>query len=127
MYESNFIVRVSGKRPDSFYIDCFGKYTTADIAKITGIDEKAIADIYKRNGAQYDKALKVYYFSSIQSTKQAIDTIAQDTPNTHRGMMVLLTTAEIEYIRKALINEGVNTLHVSNSIKDAIFKKLNSQ
>jgi hypothetical protein len=43
-----------------------------------------------------------------------------------KGRIISLTDAEIEYIRKALINEGSNTIHLKNSIKDAIFKKLNA-
>ncbi len=43
-----------------------------------------------------------------------------------RGKSIYLTDAEIEYIRRSLINEGANNFYQKNSIKDEILKKLNN-
>jgi hypothetical protein len=51
--------------------------------------------------------------------------ILKKTRSEMKGKAVFLSENEIEYIRKALINEGSNTIHVKSKIKDAIFKKLN--
>jgi len=123
--ESNFIVRMSGRREKSYYIDYLGAYKLTDISKIAGIKPQALREKYLANGAEYEKELDIYYFDSIESAKNTVSDILKDMKSNSKGRLILLSEAEIEYIRKALINEGVNTLHVSSKIKDAIFKKLN--
>ncbi|MCX7710247.1 MAG: hypothetical protein N2484_10420 [Clostridia bacterium] len=124
--ESNFIVRISGRRENSYYIDYQGVYKITEISKVIGVEAAKIKDIYVGNGGDYDGSQDVYYFGSIDAAKSAVAQILKSTKSDHKGRIVFLTEAEIEYIRKALINENSNTIHVSNSIKDAIFKKLNS-
>lgn len=124
--ESNFIVRISGRKESSYYIDYQGVYKITDIAKIIGTEAPKIKEIYLNNGGVHDSAQDVYYFSSINDAKNTISQILGVAKADHRGRLIFLSEAEIEYIRKALINENSNTIHISNSIKDAIFKKLNA-
>ncbi|MCX8129360.1 MAG: hypothetical protein N3I35_04575 [Clostridia bacterium] len=123
--ESSFTVRESGRREDSFYIDYSGVYRIADIANQAGIKNAEIKKIYIDNGGIYDESLDIYYFNNIDSAKTVIYEILKGMKPDARGRLLLLTEAEIEYIRQALINEGSNNLHLSNKVKDAIFKKLN--
>lgn len=124
--ETNFVVRISGKRGNSYYIDYLGSYKVAEIAKVAGIKPVEVKEIYLSNGAEFDEAIGVYYFNSVEAANKASAEIARKTKSEYRGRLIFLTEAEIEYIRKALINEGANTILVKNKIKDAIFKKLNA-
>lgn len=124
--EKNFVIRVSGRRENSYYIDYSGAYKIEDISKLTGIKLSSIKDIYQKNGAVYDNSIDVYYFSSRESAQKTVDSMLGEVKHERKGRAVILTDAEIEYIRKALINEGINTIHVSNKIKDDLFKKLNN-
>ncbi len=123
--ESNFVVRKSGRKDESYYIDYLGVYKINDLARIVGIKASAVKEKFLNNNAVYDEALEVYYFNSMDSAKNTIAEIMKDVKSDVKGRVVHLTEAEIEYIRKALINEGTNVMHVSNKVKDAIFKKLN--
>lgn len=123
--ESNFIVRVSGRKEKSFYIDYEGAYKVLEIAKITGLNPVDVKLKYAENGGIHDEELDIYYFPSVEAAKHTIDEMIENMNPQHRGKPIFLTEAELEYIRKALINEGSNTIHVSSKIKDAIFKKLN--
>ncbi len=123
----NFLVRASGRREDSYYVDYLGNYKIDDISKLTGIKKTELIGIYLSNEAVYDDKLEVYYFCNFDSARRTIKDIVDCGGIENRGRPVLLTEAEIEFIRKALINEGANTIHVNNKIKDSIFKKLNSQ
>jgi hypothetical protein len=124
--ESNFIVRISGRRENCYYIDCQGLYKVTDIAKLTGVESARIKEKFTDNGAVYDASMDVYYFDGMDKAKKAIADILKEIKTEWRGRVLFLTESEIEYIRKALINEQSNTIHVKNSIKDAIFKKLNA-
>lgn len=123
--ESNFVVRKSGRRDESYYIDYLGVYKINDLARIVGVKASSVKEKFLNNNAVYDEALEVYYFNSMDSAKNTIAEIMKDVKSDVKGRVVHLTEAEIEYIRKALINEGTNVMHVSNKVKDAIFKKLN--
>ena len=124
--ELNFIVRTSGRKQGNYYIDCFGVYKLKDIAKTAGIGPSAVKDIYLSNNALLDEIMDVYHFGSIEEAQKAISEIYSKIRSEKRGKIVFLTEQEIEYIRKALINEGSNTIHIKNSVKDKIFEKLNS-
>ena len=123
--ETNFIVRKSGRREDSYYIDYQGIYKITEIAKVIEVEASIIRDKYLANNGDYDQNQDVYYFNSLESAKKAIREILKNAKAEQTGRVVFLTESEIEYIRQALINEGVNTLHVSSGVKDAIFRKLN--
>ncbi len=123
--QSNFIARMSGRRADNYYIDYSGAYKVTDIARITGLEPAVVKEIYTGNGAVYDDAQEVYYFGSLDATKKAIAEIFDSVRTELKGRLVYLSEAEVEYIRKALINEGSNSIHMKNKIKDEIFKKLN--
>jgi hypothetical protein len=124
--DSNFIVRISGRRADSFYIDYLGSYKVLEIAKVAGLKPIVVKEIYIDNVAAYDEVQDVYYFNSLVAAKKAISDILSKIGTEKKGRLVLLTESEVEYIRKALINEGANTIHIKNKVKDAIFKKLNN-
>lgn len=123
--ESNFIVRKSGQQDNGFYIDYLGVYKIVDISKLVHLDASFIKDKYIKYGAVYFDQLDVYYFDNIDQAKNAITEIMKNIKAEQKGRIIQLTEAEIEYIRQALINEGVNKLRVSNKMKDNIFKKLN--
>ena len=123
--ESNFIVRVSGKKANSYYIDYSGVYKITEIARITGLEPSTVKEYYQNNGAVYDETQDIYYFGSIEAAKSTIAGIFGNVRSELKGRLLYLTEAEVEYIRKALINDGSNTIHLKNSIKDALFKKLN--
>lgn len=126
VYEANFIVRKSGTRENSCYIDYMGVYKVAELARITGISALGIKRKYAENGAVYDKSQEVYYFGSIESARKAISDMMKDIRQESKGRTVYLTEAEIEYIRKALISEGASSFSIKNKVKDSIFKKLNA-
>lgn len=123
--QSNFVVRVSGRKENSYYIDYAGIYKISGIAKAVDMDALSVKQKYIANGAIYDEEQDVYYFSSIDSAKKAVSDILQEVKSAAKGKLIFLTEAEIEFIRKALINENINSLHVGNKVKDAIFEKLN--
>lgn len=123
--ETNFIVRKSGRENDSYYIDYLGKYKVADIAKLIRLEASFIKEIYLKYGAEYYGQLDVYYFNDIEKAKSAVADILKNLGTAQKGRIIQLTESEIEYIRQALINEGVNNIRVSSKIKDNIFKKLN--
>ena len=116
---------MSGRRENSYYIDYLGVYKVLEIAKIAGLTPAAVKEIYLNNGGIYDETQDVYYFGSIEAAKKAISDILGKVKIEHRGRLIFLTEAEVELIRRALINEGNNTIHMKNKVKDAIFKKLN--
>lgn len=123
--ESSFIVRVSGRKENCYYIDYAGEYKIAEIARVTGLSPVDVKMKYSENGGSFDEELNIYYFSSVENAKKTIDVLLREMQPEHKGKPIYLTETEIEYIRKALINEGSNTIHVSSKVKDEIFKKLN--
>jgi len=123
--ESNFIVRSSGRKQGSFYIDYSGAYKITEIAKVVDLKPSIIHKIYVDNDAVFDEDADVYYFGSLEAARKAISTLYSKIRSEKRGKFVFLTMAEIEYIRKALINEDSNAIHVKKDIKDKLFEKLN--
>ncbi len=124
--ESNFIVRKSGREDNSYYIDYLGVYKVVEISKLIRLEASFIKEIYIKYGAVYFNELDIYYFNDIEKAKSAIYEILKNVKTELKGRLIQLTESEIEYIRQALINEGVNNLRVSSKVKDNIFKKLNS-
>lgn len=124
--ESSFIVRKSGKQDNNYYIDYLGIYKVVEIAKLVNLEASVIRDKYIKYGAVYYDLLDVYYFNDIDKAKSAITEILKNIKAEQKGRIIQLTESEIEYIRQALINEGVNNIRVSSKVKDNIFKKLNA-
>jgi hypothetical protein len=120
----NFIVRSSGRVDGSYYIDYIGLYKTADIAKAAKVDPEKLTGIYLSNGGGLDTALEIFYFDNMISAQKTISEIFSIIKKTNKGRVITLTEPEIEYIRKALINES-GFAGINNKLKDAIFKKLN--
>lgn len=123
--ETSFVVRISGRRDNSYYIDYQGSYKISDIAKLVKAGVTSLKEKYIANGAVYDKSLDIYYFRSVEDARKTISDLLKDMKYENKGRTVFLTEAEIEYIRRALINEGAGSLRLKSKIKDAIFNKLN--
>ena len=123
--ESNFIVRLSGRKANSYYIDYSGVYKIIEIAKVAGLEPSAVKEIYQNSGGVYDDTQDVYYFNSLELARKVISDICGKVQMDRKGRLIFLSEVEVEYIRKALINEGSNNIHLSNKVKDAIFRKLN--
>jgi len=122
---SSFIVRISGRGPSLFYIDCGGLYHISDIAANAGISASRLSKIYVSNGGALNSELDVYYFGSIDSAKTAISDIFSAMRNANKGKSVFFNEDEIEYLRKALINDAMGFAGNSSRMVDAILKKLN--
>ena len=121
----NLIVRVSGKKEGYFYIDYLGHYKVNEIAKAFKLDGYVLNEIYNECKAIFDEELEVFYFASLEDAKEAVGKLIKKVRVDRNGRLIFFTEAELEYIRKAMINEGNNLLRVENKIKDEIFKKLN--
>jgi hypothetical protein len=119
----SFIVRRSGKMQERYYIDYTGYYKVTDISKQVNVDPLKISDLYISNGGILDPENDVYFFGDPLRAKKTIREILALSPE--RGRSVMLTEAEIEYIRKALINDGSGNIGIDNRTKDSIFRKLN--
>jgi hypothetical protein len=48
--ESNFIVRMSGRKADCWYIDYAGVYKAVEIAKVSGMEASVVKEIYIKMG-----------------------------------------------------------------------------
>ena len=120
----NFIVRSSGKVDGRYYIDYIGLYKAADIAKTAGIELKKLRGIYLSNGGALDGSQDIYYFESMINAQKTISEIFSVMKKADKGRAVMLTEAEIDYIRNALINEA-GFAGIDNRLKDTIFRKLN--
>jgi hypothetical protein len=125
VYATNFIVRKSGIREGSYYIDYAGSFSVTDLSKIVGLKPSRIVEIYTSYGGILNDSLGVYYFPSAEHAKNSIDRILSEVKPGNIGKAVYLSNEEIDYIRRALINEGANTFSVKNNLKDEIFRKLN--
>lgn len=122
----SFLVRASSLRINNYYVDYMGLYKLNDISKRTGINIPDLTAIYNTNNGIYDEQHEVFFFDDIENAQKTINEILKYIKTDKQGRSILLTEAEIEYIRQALINEGANSIHLKNKIKDTIFKKLNS-
>jgi hypothetical protein len=107
-----------------YYIDYVGLYKAFDISKAAKVDFEKLTDIYQSNNGVLDTTLEIYYFDDMISAQKTISDIFAVMKKTNKGRIVTLTEPEIDYIRKALINES-GFAGINNKLKDAIFKKLN--
>lgn len=124
---ANFLVRSSGRKENCYYVDYSGYYKAADIGRQLQLKPEKIKEIYEDNGGLHDKDLDVYYFNNIFSAKKSITDMLACSIAVDKGRSILLTEDEIEYIRKALINDGMGNIGIDANLKNAIFKKLNGQ
>ena len=122
---TNFIVRISGKKNGCFYIDYVGLYKIADISKTAKVGERKLEQIYRFNGGVLDEENGVYYFPDEISAKKTISDIFAVMKPVEKGRSIRFTEAEIEYIRKSLINDGSGFAGIDSRIQAEIFKKLN--
>ena len=99
-----------------------GVYKVLEIAKIAGLKPAAVKEIYLNNGGVYDETQDVYYFGSLEAAKKVVSDILGKVKMEHRGRLIFLTEAEVEFIRRALINEGCNTIHMKNKVKTPYLK-----
>lgn len=123
MRNNGFMVRKSGVKESDFYIDFDGEYIVDDIKRITGIEN--IVKIYKEHKAEYDESRNVFYFKSEEEAEEAINDLVKLLKKSDHVRKVELTESEIEYIRRALINEDSNVIFTKNKIRESIFDKLN--
>jgi hypothetical protein len=121
---TNLIVRTSGQKPGSYYIDYLGKYKISDISKELKVDAHKIEEIFVINGANLDAGTGIFYFNDIFKAKDSINALIAKIQINNRGRNINLSEAEIAQIRQALINDNSN-LHINSKIKDKILKKLN--
>lgn len=120
-----FMIRESAMRNGEFYIDFDGLYEISGISRFTGITENALHHIYENNDGDYDSDRNVYYFPHRGNAAEAVNELRGKLKPAKIGRTVTLSEEEIEYIRKALINEDSNVIHTKSKIRDSIFEKLN--
>ena len=125
MSNNGFALRKSGVKEGFFYIDYEGEYQPERIKKATGISVDTIQGIYKEAEGEYNEQFDVYYFKSEESAQEAIKSLARSLRKSDHVRTVELTESEIEYIRRALINEDSNVIFTKNKIRESIFDKLN--
>ena len=122
---SSFIVRNSGRKNSGFYyIDYIGHYKAIEISKAFKIDLDKLNGIYLSNGGVLDPEFDIYYFNDMISAQKTISDIFSSMKKQEKGRTIVLTEAEIKYIRNALINES-GFAAINNKLKDGIFNKLN--
>lgn len=122
---SNFIVRSSGRSANTYYIDCGGLYHVSDIASVAGLSLKRLDKIYSLNGGVLNEELNVYYFHDIEKAKHVISEIFGVIKDSNKGKSVYFSEKEIQYLRKALINDASGFAGNNSRMVDAILKKLN--
>ena len=125
MIANNFIIRKSGLK-ELYYIDYQGEYRIKAIAEITGINIDKVTGFYEKQKEIYDETNGVYYFSSVDKAEYVIEELIKNTNLSKNIKSISLTQEEIEYIRRALINEDSNIIYTKAKIRDSIFNKLNS-
>lgn len=108
-----------------FYIDYKGMYRIEEIAKALQIELETLKSIYVESKGDYDENQQVYYFDNIDFVKDCIGRIVKTAKPSQVEKKVFLTYEEIEYIRRALINEDSNVIFTGNAIRSSIFDKLN--
>ena len=122
---NSFMIRQSAMRSGAYYIDFNGEYEISGISSCTGIPENTIHHIYEDNEGSYDSTRNVYYFEQHGFAAEAVNALRERVNPARVGRTVTLTAEEIEYIRKALINEDSNIIYTKSKIRDSIFDKLN--
>ena len=120
-----FMIRESAMRQEHYYLDFDGEYEISGISSCTGITENTLQQVYENNNGIYDTVRNVYYFPKYGFAADAVNELRGHLKPARVGRTVVLTGEEIEYIRKALINEDSNIIYTKSKIRDSIFDKLN--
>lgn len=122
---SQFMIRRSALKEGSYYIDFMGEYEVKQISGMTKIPGNTIDHIFVQNGGDFDSKNQVYYFSEYGHATDAVKELEEHIKPRNITRSLELTEEEIEYIRRALINEDSNVIFTKNSIRASIFNKLN--
>ncbi|MBC7959317.1 MAG: hypothetical protein H7X94_05580 [Vallitaleaceae bacterium] len=125
MKNNGFALRKSGVKEGFYYIDFEGEYQPEKIKKTTGISVEKILQIFSESNGVYSESLDVYYFDSEDAGSEAIKALVKLLKKSEHVRQVELTESEIEYIRRALINEDSNVIFTKGKIRESIFDKLN--
>jgi len=120
-----FMIRQSAMKQGQFYIDFNGEYEISTISSCTGIPSHTIQSIYEQSSGTYNSDRNVYYFPMHGHAADAVNILRSNLKPAKVGRTVNLTEEEIEYIRRALINEDSNIIYTKGKIRDSIFDKLN--
>lgn len=122
---NGFMIRQSALKDGWYYIDFDGEFEVPELSRKTKITENVINHIYQENSGEFDVAHSVYYFPKHGYAADAVQVLNSKLKNSNVTRRVELTEEEIEYIRKALINEDSNIIFTNNQIRTSIFTKLN--
>lgn len=122
---NGFVLRKSGVREGAYYIDFSGEFQPEMIKKETGINADKIVGIYQEHKGEYNEQVDVYYFPSQIDGENAIKALVKLLKKSDHVKTVELTEGEIEYIRRAMINEDSNVIFTKSKIRESIFDKLN--
>jgi hypothetical protein len=121
----DLIVRRSGVY-DKYYLDYNGHYIIEEVSEALGYELDSLRHIFEINSGKYDDQHDVYYFPSTTDVKEVISEIVKKVRPSKVEIPVKLTYEEIEYIRRALINEDSNVIFTGNKLRESIFSKLNN-
>ncbi len=122
---NNFLIKKSKIKEGYFYVECNGAHDLEGVSEHTGISEEKLETLYKENEGVYCHAKGVYYFYGYQKCVNLIEVLSERAVAKKSVRNVPLTEEEIEYIRRALINEDSNIIFTESKVRDNIFKKLN--
>lgn len=125
IYADDFRVEKSWLIEGNFYIEYRDISSITALSEITRIKAEKIEKIFTKNNGVYSQENGIYYFSDYNDAENAMKQLLEHVKTARKTRTINLTDKEIEYIRKALVNENSNIIHVDNRIKDEIFRKLN--
>lgn len=125
MGNHGFVLRRSGVKEGAYYIDFEGEFQPEMIKKETGISAEKIIQIFQDHNGEYNEPVGVYYFTSTDDGESVIKALVKLLKKSDHVRTVELTESEIEYIRRALINEDSNVIFTKSKIRESIFDKLN--
>ncbi len=123
---NKFIVKKSKLDDESYYIECNGSYKITEISTHTGISKDKLNEMYNKYEGRYNDNKSLYYFSDYNRCVSLVEELNKNSLFSKNQRTISLTEEEIEYIRRALINEDSNIIFTNGKIRDSIFRKLNS-
>ncbi len=122
---NKYLIKKSKIKEGYYYVECDGAHDLDDVSEKTGISVEKLDEIYKKNDGVFCHAKEVYYFYGYSKCVNVIDVLNKHTKTKTPLRQISLTDEEIEYIRRALINEDSNIIFTESKVRDEIFKKLN--